>query len=278
MKLKSNAKINLTLDITGKAENGYHLIDSVFQAVSLYDEIEIEKSDGITVSFSDKTVPAEKSIARKIAEAFFEYTGISGGADIHIKNNIPSCSGMGGGSGDAAAVLIGLCHLFGADLSLSELIKISAPIGADIPFCLVGGTARVTGIGEKIEPLPFAGGHPVLIIKAGEKPSTAKMYEALDGAPKIPRETENMVSAIKNGDEKRFFGSISNAFTAVSDIADKKAELVSFGAVAVGLSGSGPSVFGIFAEGRARDKAFSILQDKYPCFKAEFSRFGVQIV
>lgn len=192
MKLISNAKINLTLDITGKAENGYHLIDSVFQAVSLYDEIEIEKSDSLTVSFSDKTVPAEKSIARKIAGAFFEYTGISGGAEIHIKNNIPSCSGMGGGSGDAAAVLIGLCHLFGANLTLQDLIKISAPIGADIPFCLVGGTARVNGIGEKIEPLPFAGKHPVLIIKEGEKPSTAKMYEALDGAPKKPPETEKI--------------------------------------------------------------------------------------
>ncbi|HCH27985.1 MAG TPA: 4-(cytidine 5'-diphospho)-2-C-methyl-D-erythritol kinase [Ruminococcaceae bacterium] len=278
MKLQSNAKINLTLDITGKTENGYHLIDSVFQSISLFDEIEIEKSDTLSVSFSDKTVAAEKSIAKKTAEAFFEYAGISGGADIYIRNNIPSCSGMGGGSGDAAAVLIGLCHMYQANLTIEDLIKITAPIGADIPFCLVGGTARVTGIGEKIKPLPFAGEHPVLIIKKGEKQSTAKMYEMLDSVPVQPIKTEQMLSALKSGDKALFFGSISNAFTAVSDISNAETELKSLGAEAVGLSGSGPTVFGIFADKRARDEAFLKFAEKCTCFKAEFSPFGVQIL
>lgn len=277
MKLLANAKLNLTLDIKGKREDGYHLIDSVFQSVSLYDEINIEKADTLSVAFSDKTIPEKESVAYKCAAAFFELCGIKSGAKIDIKNNIPTCSGMGGGSSDAAAIITGLNCLFGAGLSVEELIKLATPYGADIPFCLVGGTARVSGVGEKIEALDFAGEHPVMIIKDGLKASTAEIYRALDKVPLKAAKTEFLIKAVEKGDKKGFFGGISNAFLEVSDIKNEKTVLENSGALAVGLSGSGPSVFGIYENKKARDMAFDNLSADHNCYKAEFSKKGITI-
>ncbi|MBO4467984.1 MAG: 4-(cytidine 5'-diphospho)-2-C-methyl-D-erythritol kinase [Clostridia bacterium] len=277
MKLLANAKLNLTLDIAGKREDGYHLIDSVFQSISLCDEINIEKADAVSVVFSEKSIPANESVAYRSARAFFEFTGLKGGAKIYIKNNIPTGSGMGGGSSDAAAVLKGLDSLYGTRLTTDELINIAAPIGADIPFCLVGGTARVSGIGEKVSPLPSIGEYPIIIIKDKEKSSTADMYRSLDNIKKPPEKTALLIKAIKNGDNKEIFKNISNAFSGVTDIEKERSDLTNSGASAVGLTGSGPSVFGIFRSKDIRNKAFDTLSKNHKCFKAEFSEKGIII-
>ena len=278
MKLLANAKINLTVYITGKNSNGYHLLDSVFQSVSLFDEIDIEKSDLISVSFSDKMIDGDKSVAYKAATAFFDCTGISGGADIRIENNIPTSSGLGGGSSDAAAVLIGLTHLYGAGLTLEDLIKISLPLGADIPFCLVGGTARVKGIGEAVSPLGFIGNIPLIIIKDCKKASTADMYGKLDELPLADARTYAFINSMHLPDKRSIFGNISNTFDSIVDTAKEKAALKNSGALYAGLSGSGPSVFGIFEDEDLRDIAFDKLKEDHNCYKAEFSPFGVQII
>ena len=278
MELTANAKINLTLDIVGKKEDGYHLINSVFQSISLFDQISVEKSSDITVSFSDNNISALNSVAYRSALAFFDYTGIKCGADIKITNHIPTSSGMGGGSSDAAAVLTGLNQLFGAGLTTGELIKISARLGADIPFCLVGGTAKVSGIGENVSPVKFAGAYPIIIIKDNKKSSTAEMYSKLDKIKPSVAKTEDLIKAVNSNNKDLFFGCISNAFNAVCDTAAEKSLLKKYGALATGLTGSGPSVFGIFEDKSKRDKAYDELKSKHNCFKADFSSFGIKTV
>ena len=154
MKVKACAKINLTLDIVGKRCDGYHLIDSVFQSVSIFDELCVEKGDGITVKCSVGSIDNKDNIVCKAAEKFFENTKINGGAAIEIKKNIPLAAGLGGGSADAAAVIVALDRLYETKLSNEQICSIGLSVGADVPFCTVGGTARVGGIGEIVEKLP----------------------------------------------------------------------------------------------------------------------------
>ncbi len=279
MKLKANAKINLTLDIVGKKQNGYHLLDSVFQSVSLHDNIEIEKADCLTVDFSNCEVKGEESIAYLAAKAFFGYTEIKDGAKITIESHIPLGSGMGGGSSDAAGVLVGLNSLFGAGLSTKQLIEIGSTIGADVPFCIVGGTARVGGIGENVSPITFIGNLPVVIIKDGKKLSTGEMYSQLDKNPSNIAFTENACLSIENKDKQGLLDNISNAFNSVCNTEKEKKLLLDNGALGVGLSGSGPSVFGIFEnEEKAMAVALKLKGEDHNAFFAEFKDKGIEIL
>lgn len=278
MIVKANAKINLTLDITGKRDDGYHLLSSVFQSISLFDEIEIEKANRILIEFSNSEVDAENSIAAKAAKAFFEYTNIQGGAKITVKNNIPTRSGMGGGSSDCAGVLVGLNRLFGTNLTEIKLCEIGAKLGADVPFCIVGGTAKVQGIGNIIKPLPDLPKLNLVIIKHGEKLSTADMYRQSDNMPYSSPKTEKMEEAIKSGDISQILDNISNAFLSVVDIDFEEKLLKSYGAVKVGLSGSGPSVFGVFHDLKSSVTAFEKLKSSgYDVFCAETLTSGIII-
>ncbi len=279
MILKANAKINLTLDITGKRDDGYHLIDSVFQSVSVCDTVKLTKSDAISVKFSCCDVDGKSSIAFKAAAAFFDYTKINGGAKIEIESCIPVSSGMGGGSSDAASVLVGLNKLYGTNLTVCELTEIGSKIGADIPFCIVGGTARVEGIGEKVTPLKNIENTGVLIIKEGEKLSTADMYKKLDAKPINPPKTEIAVNAINAGNTKEVFENISNSFGSVYDFKYEKELLEGTGALAVGLSGSGPSVFGIFNAENELNTAYEKLKSmNINVYKASFKNTGIEVI
>ena len=155
MKLKAYAKINLTLDVTGKREDGYHTLDTVMQTVSVWDELEIKKINkpGIRLFCNREYLPVDtKNTAFRAAQYFFEHCGITGqGLTIHIRKYVPSRAGMGGGSADAAAVLHGLNKMFKANLPLETLVELGAKVGADVPFCVVGGTCRCQGIGEQVE-------------------------------------------------------------------------------------------------------------------------------
>jgi len=260
MKIKTAAKINLTLDIVGVRDDGYHLIDSVFQAVSLYDYLEIEKSDNIFVSFSDTSIDGSTSLVYKSALRFFEYTNIVGGATIKVSDNIPTSSGMGGGSSDAAATLVGLNKLYGTKLNEEELCEIGIKIGADVPFFIVGVTSRVEGIGEKITPIAKAENYPIVIIKDKKKLSTGFMYGELDKKENKVFKTKNMIKAIENNDISSICDNVSNAFLSVCDIKEEEKLLLSLGALGVGLSGSGPSVYGIFKDENTAKLCFEELK------------------
>ena len=143
------AKLNLTLDVTGTRPDGYHTLDMIMQAVSLRERVTLRRSRGLSLSLPGSRVPAnEHNTAYKAALAFFHGTGLLAGAAITVEKHVPVRAGMAGGSADAAAVLVGLNELYGARLSAAELCALGAQVGADVPFSIVGGTARVTGVGD----------------------------------------------------------------------------------------------------------------------------------
>ncbi len=247
MKLKACAKINLTLDVLGKREDGYHLIDSVFQSVSLGDTVSVEKAEVISVGCTDDTICDGYNIAYKAAEKFFRYTGIDGGAKIAIEKHIPLASGMGGGSADAAAVIVALDKLYNTNLSNEQLCEIGLSVGADVPFCIVGGTARVGGIGEMMEKLPDMPECAILLIKHGKKLSTADMYSKVDAYPQEKFYTQQMVDGIVGADLAAVCKNVFNAFDSVCDNEKLIGDIKATNPLAVSLSGSGPTVFAIYS-------------------------------
>lgn len=263
MKLKANAKINLTLDVLGKREDGYHLIDSVFQSVSLCDEVDVEKADEISVGCTDSTICDEANIAYKAAKKFFEYTGVQGGAGIKIEKHIPLASGMGGGSADAAAVIVALDKIYETNLSQEQLCEIGLSVGADVPFCIIGGTARVGGIGEKMAKLPDMPDCVMLIIKHGVKQSTADMYRRVDAYPQDKFYTQKMVDGIENNDLNEVCKNVFNAFASVCDNETLMGDIKETNPLALSLSGSGPTVFAIYKNLDDAKAAKEMLKEKY---------------
>ena len=153
------AKINLTLDVVGRREDGYHLLESIFQTVDRRDTLTARRtSQGISLTVAEgEPCPMEKNTAYRAAQAFFAYTGLAGGVEMTLTKRIPQQAGMGGGSADAAAALLALDRLYDTRLTAEQLCELGLQVGADVPFCLVGGTAFVGGIGEEItslSPLP----------------------------------------------------------------------------------------------------------------------------
>lgn len=278
MKLKANAKINLTLDVVGKREDGYHLIDSVFQSVSLCDDVVIEKSDTVSVTCDDSTICDKSNIAYKAAQKFFEYAGISGGAEIVIKKNIPLAAGLGGGSADAAAVIVALDKLYETNLSQDILCEIGLSVGADVPFCIMGGTARVGGIGEKMIKLPDMPDCAILLIKHGTKQSTAHMYKKIDDCPQSECYTQTVVKAIENNDLKTMCQNVSNAFSAVCNNEALINDIKMTNPLAVSLSGSGPTVFAIYKDAIDAKNAKDLLKLKgYSPIISSPSKDGIMV-
>ncbi len=246
MKLKAYAKLNLTLDVCGKRDDGYHLLDSVFQSIDLADTLTVESADCIKVICSDDTLCNENNICCQAAQNFFEATGIAGGVSVTIEKKIPQAAGMGGGSADAAAVIRALDCLYKTNLSRQNLEKIALSVGADVPFCLFGGTARVGGIGEDIKPLRAMPDCYIVGFKDGLKTSTGDMYRRIDECNCSFAQTPNAVSALANCDLRALAHSLSNDFMMVTDHASAVNEFISYGALGATISGSGPTVFGVF--------------------------------
>ncbi len=179
IKLRAYAKLNLSLKIVGKRPDGYHDIDSIMQSISLHDEIDIKTADsGIKVTCSIPGI--EDNSAHKAAQLLLDEAKIKNGVMIQIKKNIPLSAGLGGGSSDAAATLIGMNKLFNLNLHREKLLEIGGKIGSDVPFCLVGGTARCTGRGEKIEKMNPQTGSAFLLVIPRIKVSTKAVYEKSD--------------------------------------------------------------------------------------------------
>jgi len=247
------AKINLTLNMEGVRADGYHLLSSVFQSVSLADTVVVEsggEEGRITLSVSDPAVPSdERNTAYKAAALFMEMIGKCEGVHIEIEKAIPQQAGLGGGSADAAAVLVGLNALFGCPLDVQELCALGERVGADVPFCIVGGTAFVEGIGEIITPMPSMPPCKVLISKPPVGVSTKEAYAAVDRADTVPADQRAMQAAFQSRDVAAIGQRLSNAFEQALDIPDVAAVMEGMRAwspYGCMMSGSGSAVFALF--------------------------------
>lgn len=251
--VKAYAKINLWLDITGRRSNGYHTLNTVMRRIDLYDDIEIETCSGsdITVSCSSPDIPSdERNIACKAARAYLSQFHKEIGVNIRISKRIPVGAGLGGSSADGAAVLIALNELCGRPLGNDRLYAIGAGLGADVPFCMAGGTARCTGIGEIMQPIgctDFA----VLVAVPDFACLTAKAYRRYDASP-IP-ERAGFDAFCDNISHDRSF-LVCNMYNVFENlygderIKSLKESFLAAGALGACMSGSGSAVFGIFPD------------------------------
>lgn len=209
IRLKAYAKLNLSLDIRGKRSDGYHELDSIMQSIDLYDTITIEKADALRVQMDMPGVDERRNTAYAAAEAFFAHTGISGGAHIAIQKRIPAQSGLGGASADAAAVLIGLNRLYGVGLSPDALRMLGKRVGADVPFALIGGTARAQGIGEILTPLYPKKTFHYVIIKPAQGVPTAEAFARYRASEHVS--IDSVEYALLKGDLELFLRFAGNA-------------------------------------------------------------------
>ena len=269
--VKAPAKLNLFLDITGRRDNGYHLMNMVMQAVDLCDTVTLSlKDNGSSTLFCNGAdVPMDKSnTALKAVQTFFEYTRLSNpGLHIRIEKNIPSQAGLGGASSDAAAVFIGLNALFGAKLTREELCALGARVGADVPFCIFGGTAHAEGIGEILAALPpLSPECRFVVVKPDYGVSTVEAFAKFDSLAEKPAVSavSDMLGAVSSGDLESLGRLLCNVFEPVvfpeKTDAIKRA-LLSHGALGALMSGSGSSVFGLFRDIPAAKRAAVELSD-----------------
>lgn len=253
---RSYAKINLTLDVLGRRPDGYHDVEMLMQTVSLFDLIITDKTKyDISISTNLKFLPNnEKNIAYLAAKEFFEYTGIHGGCRIIIHKNIPVAAGLAGGSGNAAAVLCSLNLLYNTELSTEQLCEIGLRLGADVPYCIIGGTALAEGIGERLTPLPPLPQSTILMVKPAINVSTGTIYEAIDNEEITERpDTRAMIEAVKAGDISAVASGLSNVMGVVTEkihpiVRGIRTKMMKNGALGSLMSGSGPTVFGIFPD------------------------------
>lgn len=266
---KAPAKLNLFLQITGKREDGYHLIESIMQTVSLFDEISIEllEKNEVILTCSDADIPIdERNIVYKITKRLKEYTGRDFGCKIHIEKNIPTGAGMGGGSSDGASVLLALNKLLNLKLSYFELTKIGESVGADIPFLIRGGTAMVLGIGEKIKNIKSFENCYFLIVKPEISIDTKKAYAKLDFVEKnVCHNISDICEAINNNSVNEICKNLYNVFEEIvpQEIYDIKSELIECGAINSLMTGSGSAVFGMFNDAYKVEAAKKVLRKKY---------------
>ena len=267
---KSYAKINLTLDVLDKLPNGYHEVKMIMQSINLFDLVIVDKVPrGIHISTNCKFIPRnDKNIAYQAAKLFFEKTGISGGAKILIHKNIPVSAGLAGGSGNAAAVLCALNILYGMPLG-KEIYDIALTLGADVPYCIDGGTCLAEGIGEKLTPLSPLPQFPVILVKPPVSISTAEIYKKIDFLDTLSRpDTEKALSAIANGDFNTLFNNMKNVMEEVTkkmcpEISEISELMYRLGARVSLMSGSGPTVYGIFENEKCAKKAFDVISQQY---------------
>ena len=266
-KVKANAKINLALSILSKREDGYHILDTVMQTVSLFDVLRFYPSKKISVVYKNCEIPQEKSIVYKAAKLFFEYTGIEKGIKITVKNNIPMSAGLGGGSADAAATLVALNKMFSAGLTDETLKELAVKLGADVPFLISGGTARAEGIGEILtEIAPLKDGYFVLA-KGDIKPSTKEMYEKIDNMKTEKPDIDALVKALEN--DGLIENYLENSFEVIWADSKIKARLQKLDNGKVFLSGSGPTFVCYFRGKKSAKKAFKMLKrEKINCYFA----------
>ena len=271
MILEAYAKINWSLDITGIREDGYHFMDMLMQPVSLSDEITLIPGSGLSITTGGwpRSKDDESNLAYRAASALKQYTGYTGGVQIHVHKKIPMGAGMGGGSTDAAAVLTGLNQLWNTGLSSSDLEKIGLVLGADVPFFIRGGLARIRGIGEALERHDCPHNYWLVVIQPCSGLSTAQVFSLWRESGSFSRpETDKALLSLKNGDLTGLCSQIGNVLQPVSEslrpqIVKACSDLAGSGARKSIMTGSGSAVFGIFASASDARKAYQKLSASY---------------
>lgn len=275
--LKAYAKINLGLDVTGKLPNGYHEVKMIMQSVGIYDELTLTKTDsGITIATDESELPTnEDNLIYRAAKLMFDTYSITGGVHIQLSKNIPIAAGMAGGSTDAAATMKGINRLYQLNIPTQELMRISVSIGADVPYCILGGTALAEGIGEILTPLAPAPSCHLLVAKPDINVSTKYVYEHLDASETLSHPDINgIVGAINMGSLQGIIERLGNVLETVTVeaypiISDLKKQMLELGAAGSLMSGSGPTVFGIYTDEKSVQNAYEQIR-KNPELKQVF--------
>lgn len=263
--LKALAKVNLGLDVVRRREDGYHEVKMIMQTIHLYDRLDIRKmkEPGIQIQSNLSFLPVnENNLIYKAGKLLMDEFGITEGVSVKLDKRIPVAAGMAGGSTDAAAMLWGMNRLFSLKLSLEELMKRGVTIGADVPYCLMRGTALAEGIGEKLSPLPPMMKVPILIAKPQISVSTKFVYSNLRlDKDMVHPDIDQCIEDIRRGSLTDLCAHMGNVLESVTIpaypvIREIKEHMMENGAVGAMMSGSGPTVFGLFSDEKTAKKAY----------------------
>lgn len=274
MRLQAFAKINLGLDVLGKREDGYHEVRMIMQTIRMYDQLDMRKSvePGIHLTTNKKYIPVdENNLVWRAAKLMMDTCGIMEGVSIHLHKVIPVAAGMAGGSSDAAATLVGMNRLFHCGLSKEKLMELGVQIGADVPYCVLRGTALAQGIGEKLTVLPPMPDCWILIGKPGISVSTKYVYTTLDlNTDTVHPDIDGMKKALEDGNLYGITERMGNVLQDVTipaypEVERIKEQMKALGAVNAMMSGSGPTVFGIFDNEEKAQEACQKLRESGSC-------------
>ena len=272
---KAYAKLNLTLDILGKRADGYHDLRMVMQSVSLCDQLSVEfnNSKEINLNTNLPFLPRDSTnLAARAAQTFFRETGIPPcGMTVTLEKQIPVCAGTAGGSSDGAAMLRLLRRRFAPELPDRELERIGSLVGSDLPFCLFGGTALAEGRGERLQALPDMPACTFVLCKPDFPISTPELFGLVNvKAIRYHPDTEGMMRALRAGDLEGICRRLYNVFEDVlprkyAQVLELKRQLLELGAMGVSMTGSGPTVFGIFRDQSRAEEAAEAMEKSCPC-------------
>ena len=274
MRLQAFAKINLGLDVLGKREDGYHEVRMIMQTIRMYDQLDMRKSvePGIHLTTNKKYIQVdENNLVWRAAKLMMDTCGIIEGVSIHLHKVIPVAAGMAGGSSDAAAALVGMNRMFHCGLSKEKLMELGVQIGADVPYCVLRGTALAEGIGEKLTVLPPMPDCWILIGKPGISVSTKYVYTTLDlNTDTVHPDIDGMKKALEDGNLYGITERMGNVLQDVTipaypEVERIKEQMKALGAVNAMMSGSGPTVFGIFDNEEKAQKACQKLRESGSC-------------
>ncbi|MDD3410349.1 MAG: 4-(cytidine 5'-diphospho)-2-C-methyl-D-erythritol kinase [Eubacteriales bacterium] len=269
LRLTARGKINWSLDITGKREDGYHLMDMLMQNVDLADELTLAPAREVRLA-CEGVRAGEKNLVLRAARVLQTLTGCRMGADMTLRKRVPIGAGMGGGSADAAAALIGLNELWGLRLTEEELLAVGLRLGADVPFLLTGGLARVSGVGEQLRSLPEAPAIPLVVVQPCGGLSTPEIFKAFDEAGECAHpDTDGAQDALRRGELTRLAECAGNVLQPISEakrpqIAQAVQALRQSGARCALMTGSGSAVFGAFASREEAQKAADGMSERWP--------------
>lgn len=268
--IKANAKINWSLDVIGKRNDGYHSLDMILQSVKIYDDLYYEKSDKILITSNNTDMPLdERNIVWRTVKEFSDIYGINAGIKVNIKKNIPIEAGMAGGSADAAATLEALYRLYEIDDTPETKSKIALRLGADVPFMLTGGLARIQGIGEIIENHNTDYIYDIVIIKPSQGASTARIFSNLNLNNIVDRpDNDDLINSLKTHNIKLISKSMINVLQNITiqfipDVKYAIDDLLANGAVGAVMTGSGSAVYGVFADKASAQTAYENICTKY---------------
>ena len=278
-------KINLTLDVVGRRDDGYHLVCMVMQTVNIFDTLVIEASGqegGIRLHTDSSEIPAgTDNLVWKAADLMRQTLGVTDALDITLTKRIPVAAGMAGGSTDAAAVMRGIARLYGADITAEKLRDLTLTIGADVPFCIKGGTQLAEGIGEKLTELDAVPSAYLVVVKPGISVSTGWVYKTFDSIPEesvLHPDTPAMLKAIKEKDIAGVAANLRNVLEQQTGaqypvIGELERFLKSFGALGAMMTGSGPTVFSLFDRKEKAENAYHALTACYPDYQSFLTEF-----